>query len=134
MQPEDVTELFNGFNPSEHETEAEERWGTTEAYKESARRTKSYSKVDWERYKTEAAAIGTKLAAFMRAGTSVTDANVQAAVEEHRLLIDRWFYPCSPELHKALGAMYVTDARFTANLDKLGEGYAQYLCDAIAAS
>ena len=58
----------------------------------------------------------------------------QAAVEDHRLLIDRWFYPCSVEMHKGLGAMYVTDLRFTENLDKLGEGYAQYLSDAIAAS
>jgi hypothetical protein len=70
----------------------------------------------------------------MREGKSVTDAEVQAAVQEHRLLIDRWFYPCSTELHKALGAMYVADARFTANLDKLGEGYARFLSDAIAAS
>ena len=59
---------------------------------------------------------------------------MQAAVEDHRLLIDRWFYPCSIEMHKGLGAMYVADPRFTENLDKLGEGYAQYLSDAIAAS
>jgi MerR family transcriptional regulator, thiopeptide resistance regulator len=134
MQPEDVTKLFDGFDPAQHEAEARERWGESEAYRESARRTKGYSRADWGRYKAEAAAIGTKLAGFMRAGRPVNDAEVQAAVQEHRSLIDRWFYPCSAELHKALGAMYVADARFTTNLDQLGEGYARFLSDAIAAS
>jgi len=82
----------------------------------------------------EAAALGGRIAAFMRAGRPVTDLEVQAAVEEHRLLIDRWFYPCSIEIHEGIGQMYVADARFTENLDELGPGYAQYLSDAIAAS
>ena len=59
---------------------------------------------------------------------------MQALVEQHRQHIDRWFYPCSKEMHKGLGAMYVADPRFTANLDKAGPGFAQYLSDAIAAS
>ena len=134
MQADDVKQLFDGFDPAEHEEEARQRWGHTEAYRESARRTKQYTKEDWARYKAEAAAIGNRIAAQMRARTPVTDPSVQAAVEEHRLLIDRWFYPCSTEMHKGLGSMYVADPRFTENLDKLGEGYAQYLSDAIAAS
>jgi hypothetical protein len=59
---------------------------------------------------------------------------VQALVEAHRAHIDRWFYPCSVDMHKGLGAMYVQDARFKANLDKVAPGFAQYLSDAIAAS
>lgn len=129
MQPDDVETLFTGY-----EEEAKQRWGHTEAYAESARRTKGYTKEDWARYKAEAAEVGERIAALMRAGKPVTDPEVQAAVEDHRLLIDRWFYPCSVEMHRALGAMYVADPRFTENLDKLGAGYAQYLSDAIAAS
>jgi DNA-binding transcriptional MerR regulator len=134
MRDEDVKQMFDGFDPTQYEAEVKERWGTTDAYKESARRTKGYTKADWERFKAEAAANGSRIAELMRAGKPVTDPEVQAAVTEHRLLIDRWFYPCSTEMHKALGSMYVTDPRFTANLDKLGAGYAQYLSDAIAAS
>lgn len=134
MTPEDVKTLFDGFDPAEYEDEVRERWGDTEAYRESARRTKQYGKADWDRYKREAEAVGTRLVALMRAGAPAGDAAVQAAVEDHRLLIDRWFYPCSIEMHKGLGAMYVTDARFTANLDKLAPGYARYLSEAIAAS
>jgi DNA-binding transcriptional MerR regulator len=134
MQPDDMKKLFDGFDPAQYDEEVQQRWGNTDAYKESARRTKQYTPEDWARYKTEAAEVGSRIAALMRAGKPVTDAEVQAAVEEHRLLIDRWFYPCSVEMHKGLGQMYVADLRFTENLDKLGEGYAQYLSDAIAAS
>jgi DNA-binding transcriptional MerR regulator len=136
MTSEDLKTLFDGFDHAQYDAEAQERWGHTDAYKESARRTKSYTKADWERYKAEAEAeaLGGRIAAFMRAGSPVTDLEVQAAVEEHRLLIDRWFYPCAIEIHKGLGRMYVADPRFTENLDKLGAGYAQYLSDAIAAS
>jgi MerR family transcriptional regulator, thiopeptide resistance regulator len=134
MTPDEVKTLFDGFDPGEYEEEVKERWGNTEAYKESARRTKTYGKAEWAQYKREAEANGAKLVALMRAGTPVTDPAVQAAVTEHRMLIDRWFYPCSVEMHKGLGAMYVTDARFTANLDKIAPGYAKYLSDAIAAS
>jgi len=134
MRPDEVKALFDGFDPAEHEEEARQRWGDTDAYKESARRTKQYGKADWDRYKREAQAITERIAERMRAGAPPTDAAVQAAVEEHRLLIDRWFYPCSVAMHRSLGAMYVSDPRFTANLDKVAPGYARFLSDAIAAS
>jgi DNA-binding transcriptional MerR regulator len=134
MRPEEVKTLFEGFDPSEHEEEAKQRWGHTEAYRESARRTKQYGKADWDRYKQEAQVIAERIVLCMRAGAPPSDAEVQAAVEEHRLLIDRWFYPCSVEMHRNLGALYVSDPRFTANLDKIAPGYARFLSDAIAAS
>lgn len=134
MRPDEVKALFDGFDPSQHEEEARQRWGHTDAYKESARRTKQYGKAEWDQYKREAQEIAERIAAHMRSGAPATDAAVQAAVEEHRLLIDRWFYPCSIEMHKNLGALYVNDPRFTANLDKIGPGYARYLSEAIAAS
>lgn len=134
MSPEEVKTLFDGFDPAQYEEEVKERWGETEAYKESARRTKQYGKADWDRYKAEAQAIDERIALRMRAGAPPEDGALQAAVEEHRLLIDRWFYPCSIEMHKQLGALYVSDARFTANLDRIAPGYARYLSEAIAAS
>jgi DNA-binding transcriptional MerR regulator len=134
MSPEEVKTLFDGFDPAQYEEEVQQRWGHTEAYKESARRTKQYGKAEWAQYRREAEAIGVRLVERMRAGAPVDDPAVQAAVEDHRLLIDRWFYPCSVEMHKQLGAMYVTDPRFTANLDKIAPGYAHFLSEAISAS
>jgi hypothetical protein len=42
--------------------------------------------------------------------------------ERHRLSIDRWFYPCSPALHRGLASMYKSDDRFRQSIDKHGEG------------
>ena len=134
MSPEEMKTLFDGFDPSRYEEEVQQRWADTDAYKESARRTKQYGKADWERYQREAQAIGERIVDRMRAGAPPTDEALQAAVEDHRLLIGRWFYPCSVEMHKGLGALYVNDPRFTASLDEIAPGYARYLSEAIAAS
>lgn len=134
MQPDDVKQMFDGFDHAQYEDEARERWGSTDAYKESARRTKTYGMAEWDQIKAAWARIYGDLAELMTAGTPVIDPLVQALVEEHRAHISRWFYPCSVEMHKGLGTMYITDARFTANLDKTAPGFAQYLSDAIAAS
>lgn len=131
MTNDDIKTLFDGFDPAHYDDEACEKWGDTDAYKESARRTKQYTKADWERYKAAAAANHAQLVALMRAGTPVADPAVRDAVEEHRLLIDRWFYPCSTAIHRGLAKMYVDDPRFAANLDKLAPGFARYLSDAI---
>lgn len=134
MQPDDVKKMFDGFDHSQYEAEAEQRWGNSEAFKESTRRTKKYGPAEWQQIKDQWAAIYSALADLMNANVAVTDTRVQALVEQHREHIDRWFYPCSKEMHKNLGAMYVADPRFAANLDKTGPGFAQYLSDAIAAS
>ncbi len=134
MQPDDIKNMFDGFDPSQYEDEARERWGETDAYKESARRTKSYGKAEWDQIKRDWGAIYTGLADLMKASVPVTDARVQSLVERHRAHLDRWFYPCSTAMHKNLGAMYVADPRFKANIDKTAPGLAQYLSDAIAAS
>jgi DNA-binding transcriptional MerR regulator len=134
MKPDEMKQLFDGFDPSEHEDEARERWGNTDAYKESHRRTRGYTKADWERMGEEMNAINQELLAQMRAAAPADAPAVQALVERHRLHIDRWFYPCSVEMHAGLGEMYVADPRFTANLDKVAPGFARYLRDAIVAS
>jgi DNA-binding transcriptional MerR regulator len=135
MTPEDFKTMFDGFDPAEYEDEARERWGKTDAYQESARRTRQYGKAEWEAIKNESEAIYARLGQLMRQGAAASDPAVQAAVEDHRLHIDRWFYPCSRRMHQGLGEMYVADPRFTANLDKkAGEGFARFLRDAIAAS
>jgi len=134
MQPVDVKKMFDGFNPEDYEEEARQRWGHTEAYKESARRTKQYGKPEWEAIRRESEAIYARLAELMQQGAGAADPAVQAAVEDHRMHLERWFYPCSKQMHHGLGEMYVADARFTANLDKVAPGFARFLRDAIAAS
>jgi hypothetical protein len=135
MRPEDFKAMFDGFDPTQHEEEAEQRWGHTAAYQESSRRTRQYGKPEWEAIRRESEEIYARLGQLMQQGAAASDPAVQAAVEDHRKHIDRWFYPCSSQMHKGLGEMYVADPRFTATLDKKGgTGFAQFFRDAIAAS
>ena len=57
MSNVDFKRIFEGFDPAAYETEAAQRWGETDAHKISARRAKSYTKADWQRFKHEQSAI-----------------------------------------------------------------------------
>ena len=127
-------ELFNGFLENPHEDEARERWGETDAYKESNRRVRGYSAEDWKRYEDEAVAINNRLVELMQSGVPADSVEAMDAADLHRDLIHRWFYPCNHQFHRNLGDMYIADPRFTANIDKAGEGLAAYMRDAIAAN
>lgn len=133
-RPMSTKDIFGGFDPSKHEAEAEQRWGDTPAYAESQRRTKGYSEEDWARIKAETDALMKRIAAAHAAGTAATDAAAMDLAEEHRLQIDRFYYPCSHATHEGLGQMYTADPRFTKNLDAYGEGVAAYLSAAIEAN
>ena len=134
MERGDMFEVFGDFDPARHEAEAEERWGETEAYKESARRARRYTKDDWTRFKAESEAVNGALATLMDEGVAPDDPQAMDVVERHRLLIDAWFYPCSHEMHEQLGRMYAADARFTATYERIRPGMAMYLRDAIKAN
>jgi DNA-binding transcriptional MerR regulator len=125
---------FGDFDPALYEEEARERWGDTAAYREAARRTAGYGPTQWAEVQAESDGIYRALAVRLAAGAAPTEAAVAELAERHRRHIDRWFYPCSMELHRALGEMYVSDERFTRNLDRYGAGLARFLRDAIAAN
>lgn len=126
MDDEDVREVFGGFGPREYEAEAEERWGGTEAFAESARRTKRYTKDDWKRIQAESAEITAAFVEALERGLEPGDPAVQAVVERHWQHLERWFYTPTPELYAGLGDLYVNDPRFSANIDKAREGLAAY--------
>ena len=133
----DTSEMFDGFDEfqnKEYAEEAKQRWGDTDAYKESMRRTKQYKKEDWQRMKAESEAITLGVAELMNAGRKPTDKEVTALAEQHRLHIDRWFYPCTHKMHVALGEMYIADPRFTETYEKISPGLAQFLSTAIKAN
>lgn len=134
MREDQIKQMFEGFDPKTYEDEARAQWGHTEAYQESARRTAGYGAAEWGEIQRETAEIYARLSGLMLQGAAVSSPDVQAAVEDHRRHLDRWFYPCSVQMHRGVAEMYVSDPRFTANLDKVAAGFAQFLRDAIAAS
>jgi DNA-binding transcriptional MerR regulator len=126
--------MFDGFDPSEYEGEARERWGHTEAYRESARRGAGYGEAEWTQIRTESEEIVAGFVALMRAGEPADGVPARAVAERHRQQISRWFYPCPPEMHRNLGEMYVADPRFTRTYEEQAVGLASYVRDAIAAN
>ncbi len=134
MTQEEMFEVFGDFDPAEYADEVKARWGKTDAYKESARRTARYTKSDWERFKTESEQIGTDAARLMDEGVPPDDPRAMDVAEQARLQIDTWFYPCSHEMHVGLAEMYIADPRFTATYEKMREGMAQWWHDAILAN
>jgi DNA-binding transcriptional MerR regulator len=134
MSKEEMFEVFGDLDPSKYEDEVQQRWGETDAYRESKKRTARYKKQDWLQLKAEGDAITQKLAELMSAGVKASDTRAMDVAEEHRRYISRWFYPCSPEMHRGLGEMYVADSRFTENIDKVKRGLAKYWRDANTAN
>jgi len=133
-QTMNTQDLFEGFDPSRYEEEARQRWGHTEGYKESARRTSRYTAEDWARCKAEGERNYHDAAAAMLSGTPPEEASVRAIAERHRLHIDRWFYPCSKAMHCRLAEMYEMDSRFTESIDRYGKGLTPFLSAAIRAN
>lgn len=131
MEP---TELFEGFDPAAYEAEAEERWGSTEAWVESRRRTSRYTEADWQALSAEQAAIYADAAALLAAGADPAGEEARAVVERHRGSIDRWLYPCSPERHRGLADLYEGDERFARAIDAHGAGLTAFLVAAIRAA
>lgn len=122
ISTEELFEVFGDFDPSEYEDEARERWGETDAYKESVRRCKPCTKQAWERFMSESDEISSEIASLLDAGVTPDDPRAMDAAERHRLLIDRWFYPCSRATHAELAKMYVGDPRFAATYETVRAG------------
>jgi MerR family transcriptional regulator, thiopeptide resistance regulator len=126
--------MFDGFDPSEYEDEVRERWGHTEAYRESTRRAASYGEAEWQAIRTEWDAIVAELAAAQAAGEPPDSERARTAAERHRRHITHWFYDCPPAMHRGLGKMSADDPRFASNYDKVAPGLAEYVREAFAAN
>ncbi|MBQ0903115.1 MerR family transcriptional regulator [Micromonospora sp. U21] len=134
LTPEDRFEVFGDFNPEEHEAEAEQRWGDTDAYRESNRRASRYTKDDWLRIKAENEDWGRRIVAVLASGVPADSPEAMELAEEHRQIISRWFYECSYEVHTGLADMYLADERFTRHYEDVAPGLAAYLNEAIHAN
>jgi len=134
LTPEERFEVFGENDPSQYEAEVEERWGETEAWAQSQRKTAAYAKEDWVRIKAEADDVLHRFAAAQSAGVPADSEQAMDVAEEHRQHISRWFYDCPPQMHAGLGRMYVEDERFTATYEQVSPGLAQYVSTAVQAN
>jgi DNA-binding transcriptional MerR regulator len=134
LTPEEQLEVFGEDWPGEeYAAEAEQRWGDTEAWRQSRQRTSRMSKDDWLAVRAESEALEAELAAAMTGGVAPTDDRALDLAERHRRGIER-FYDVSYEMHRGLALMYLADPRFTSHYDDRAPGLAQWLHDAVVAN
>ncbi len=115
------------FDNSEYVMYTEEvkrRWGDTAAYKESIEKSSAGVAEGIE-------AIMADFAAAMTSGVKPADSEAQSLVARLQDFITKTQYKCTNEILACLVEMYIGDERFKANIDRFGDGTAQFAHDAI---
>ena len=115
-----------------NETETRTRWGDTSAYREHEQKTKNYTKEKWAEANDGLMAIFAEFAACKESGASADSTESQALVAKLQAHITENFYTCTDKILTGLGKMYVCDVRFKSNIDKYGEGTAEFAAEVIA--
>ena len=114
-----------------YETESRSRWGNTGAYREHEQKTKNYTKEKWAEANDGMMAIFAEFAACKDSGVRADSAEAQALVAKIQAHITENYYTCTDEILAGLGKMYVADERFKKNIDKYGEGTAEFAAEGI---
>ena len=115
-----------------YENEARERWGNTATYHEHEQKTKNYTKEDWTGANDGLMAIFAEFSMRKNNGARADSAEVQELVAKLQAHITDNYYTCTNDIFAGLGKMYVADERFKNNIDKYGEGTADFVAEAIA--
>ena len=114
-----------------YENEARSRWGNTYAYREHEQKTKNYTKEKWAEANDGMMAIFAEFSECKGSGASADSHEAQALVTKLQAHITENYYTCTDEILAGLGKMYVADERFKMNIDKYGEGTAEFAAESI---
>ena len=97
------------------------------------KKTAAYSADKWKKVHF---ALEEKLAEF----TACKEKGLAPDSEEAQRLVKNWqafitenYYTCTKEILAGLGELYIADQRFRENIDRHGDGTAQFMHDAIEA-
>ena len=132
MKGENVMKAFDNTEFEKYKAEAKEKWGKTDAWKEHSDKTKNYSKDKWQSAEEGLNAIFGAFADCKAAGNDICSESAQALVARLQSYITENFYTCTRQILSGLGQMYVMDERFKENIDKNGDGTAEFVSNAIA--
>ena len=123
-------DYFEGFDESKYQAEAEERWGNSPQYTQSMKRWKSFTDVQKKAIKEKGGEI-TRRMVGEDPGLSPDDPSVQTAVGDYYAYLTEYFYECDVEFLRNLADMWVQDPRFAKNYDRIREGGAKFVRQAV---
>ncbi|MEV0620590.1 MerR family transcriptional regulator [Nonomuraea sp. NPDC050404] len=124
--------LFEGLDSTRYGSEARERW--PEHWEQAGQQELLDSTTPQElvRMQEEATAGMIRMAELMVAGTPVDDPAVLAELDAHYRHLTRFWTPTA-EQYIHFGRMQVEEERFRENYERIAEGLAAYMRDAMAA-
>jgi DNA-binding transcriptional MerR regulator len=122
-------DFFEGFDETQYEEEARQRWGHTPQYAESQKKWASYTQEQKAALKTEGNELTRRM---VGAGPDVQpdDPKIQAAVSDYHAYLNK-FYTCDLGMLRGLADMWVQDPRFAANYERVREGGAEFVREAV---
>lgn len=124
-------DYYGGFSQEEMDKlaqEAKARWGHTEAYKQSAERTKHWTREDHKRIAKEGEDFMRLLVTKMPEG--VRSEAVQTMIGQHYASLRTFYEPCA-EPYLGLAQMYTEDARFRAYFEKFDSALPEFMREAM---
>ena len=131
VKGENIMKAFDNSEFEKYKAEAQEKWGSTDAYKEHQEKTKNYTKQKWNDLAEGMDQIMAEFALCMKHGEAPDSAKTQTLVKALQRHITENYYLCTNEILAGLGQMYVGDERFKNNIDKHADGTAEFICEAI---
>lgn len=126
LTAEQKLEIFGADYDPAYEVEAEQRWGDTEAWRQSQERTAAFTEDDWRRVKADTDALNTRLAAAFAAGVTPGSAEADGLAEDH-LASMRTFYDADHAMHRQVASLYTDDERYARPYEELAPGLAAWL-------
>ena len=123
---------MKAFDNEQYKDEVKEKWGQTDAYRDYSQKAKGYSKDQQKDLNAGMEEIFSEFVRCMKQGEDPAGDAAMELVGQLQRYITENFYTCTPQILAGLGQMYVMDERFQNNIDKNGDGTAQFVSQAIA--
>ena len=124
-----MEEKFNGFKKEDlnkYENQAIEKYGK-ETIEDSKKRQSGKEDIVAEQFNE----VFRSMAEYKKDGISIEESKVQSRVEDLYNHMNQYAFDCSVEVFSYIGKGYVHNPEFKSNIDKFGEGVAEYTSKAI---
>lgn len=116
---------------NEYKNEVIGKWSNTNTYQEFHKKTNDYSTEDWNNIGNSMNNIFELFSKNLIAGQASNSIETQKLVLILKDTISNNLYSCTDKILLELGSLYVSDERFTKNIDKYALGNAKYINQAI---
>ena len=124
-------DAFDTRKIDEYAAQAKASWGTTDAYKEFEKKSAGRSREEEQVLGVQMMEIFAEFGKIRNKKPESEEA--QALVKKLQNYITEHYYTCTKEILAGLGEMYVADERFAKNIDRHGDGTAQFMRNTIKA-